>query len=360
MKKKVLVVSPKDFLTHKGGDSALTNLLVNDLKFTFDVHTVSLSNISSDSSNDHKVYKSRISYIKLFLNLFRGLHPYFSRFIEPKIVDCIQDLEPDFVICEHLYMTPMAIAAKNRRDFKLISNIHVLESRIQSGHRKLLLPLLRRNELSALRASDSNWSFDEKEVSQLQEYKDIASKTRKVFPSFKNGLKTDLQGDIFFLGNQFWNPNRLAVQNILTMWPRITALFPTARIRIIGDYDTSWYESIPIGVSIEGRVDDLSLLLNHARLLVAPISVGGGVRVKILECISRGIPVLSTDLGIGDLKNDFPAIISSPNLEDLEKELIKILDNDCDLDYVSNSLYESNSLFQSYSSYSKILLELDN
>ena len=217
-----------------------------------------------------------------------------------------------------------------------------------------------RNDLSALRASDSNWSFDEKEVSQLQEYKDIASKTRKVFPSFKNGLKTDLQGDIFFLGNQFWNPNRLAVQNILTMWPRITALFPTARIRIIGDYDTSWYESIPIGVSIEGRVDDLSLLLNHARLLVAPISVGGGVRVKILECISRGIPVLSTDLGIGDLKNDFPAIISSPNLEDLEKELIKILDNDCDLDYVSNSLYESNSLFQSYSSYSKILLELDN
>ena len=50
-------------------------------------------------------------------------------------------------------------------------------------------------------------------------------------------------------------------------------------------------------VLVHGFVDDLQSLLDKAHLLMVPLLSGGGIRVKIVEAMSAGIPVLSTSKG---------------------------------------------------------------
>ncbi|WP_337054306.1 glycosyltransferase [Pseudoxanthomonas sp. USHLN014] len=50
-------------------------------------------------------------------------------------------------------------------------------------------------------------------------------------------------------------------------------------------------------VIVHGFVEDLSQILDKAHLLMVPLLSGGGIRVKIVEAMSAGIPVLSTSKG---------------------------------------------------------------
>ncbi|MET3960888.1 glycosyltransferase involved in cell wall biosynthesis [Marmoricola sp. OAE513] len=59
------------------------------------------------------------------------------------------------------------------------------------------------------------------------------------------------------------------------------------------------------GIRELGFVADLPALLASCRGLAAPIRTGGGVRVKILEAATRGLPVVSTTTGIGSLSSIF-------------------------------------------------------
>ncbi len=51
------------------------------------------------------------------------------------------------------------------------------------------------------------------------------------------------------------------------------------------------------GVEVTGYVDDPTPYLESSALMVVPLRAGGGMRVKILEALARGIPVVSTTIG---------------------------------------------------------------
>lgn len=50
-------------------------------------------------------------------------------------------------------------------------------------------------------------------------------------------------------------------------------------------------------VFVHGFVDDIDAMLREAHLLIVPLRSGGGIRVKIIEAMSAGVPVLSTSKG---------------------------------------------------------------
>lgn len=51
-------------------------------------------------------------------------------------------------------------------------------------------------------------------------------------------------------------------------------------------------------VIITGYVDDISSYFQDALCMVAPLKLGAGIKVKVLEAMSAGIPVLTNDIGI--------------------------------------------------------------
>jgi glycosyltransferase involved in cell wall biosynthesis len=52
------------------------------------------------------------------------------------------------------------------------------------------------------------------------------------------------------------------------------------------------------GLQVTGYVDDLEPYLEKAAVMVVPLRAGGGMRVRILEAFARGMPVVTTSIGL--------------------------------------------------------------
>lgn len=88
------------------------------------------------------------------------------------------------------------------------------------------------------------------------------------------------------------------------VWPFLTTEERSVGFDIVGnrppDDLREWSAGDP-DVRVHGYVDDLEPLYRSAGIFVVPLRAGSGVRVKILEALARGIPVVSTSIGIEGL-----------------------------------------------------------
>ena len=81
-------------------------------------------------------------------------------------------------------------------------------------------------------------------------------------------------------------------------------------------------------VEVTGRVDDLEPIYRRARLCIAPLRAGGGTRLKILEAMAYGRPVVSTRFGCEglDVENGREVLLAD-RPEDLARAIVGALDN---------------------------------
>jgi glycosyltransferase involved in cell wall biosynthesis len=107
---------------------------------------------------------------------------------------------------------------------------------------------------------------------------------------------------LVLLGNRTWRPNAAAAETMVRLWPRIAADIPAAELWLVGAPAPRSPSSLPSAVSDLGFVDDVDAVLGQCRALVAPVAVGGGVRVKLLEAAARGLPVVATAAAIGSIE----------------------------------------------------------
>ena len=107
-------------------------------------------------------------------------------------------------------------------------------------------------------------------------------------------------GRVVFTGTLGYYPN---VQAVLTFaahcWPRIRAAVPGATWRIVGSYpppEVLRLGELP-GVTVTGAVPAVQPYLASAAVAIAPLLVGGGTRLKILEAFAMGRAVVTTSVG---------------------------------------------------------------
>jgi polysaccharide biosynthesis protein PslH len=82
------------------------------------------------------------------------------------------------------------------------------------------------------------------------------------------------------------------------IWPRIRAARPSAQFLIVGARPAPELRALEgSGVTIVGPVDDLQPHLSKAAVVVVPLRLGSGTRLKILESWAMARPVVSTSLG---------------------------------------------------------------
>ncbi len=108
----------------------------------------------------------------------------------------------------------------------------------------------------------------------------------------------ELEGEsIAFLGSVDYGPNRDALGWFLTdVFPAVLKRFPAARVRVFGGGDRAGLGSP--NVDWMGRIpqEDFAQVLGSATLGIAPIRLGTGVKVKVLDMMWHGLPVVSTSL----------------------------------------------------------------
>lgn len=105
---------------------------------------------------------------------------------------------------------------------------------------------------------------------------------------------------VLFLGSFRHTPNVEALNWFLKhVMPLLVALHPGVRLIVAGSDPPPAYTLPYQGPEIEmlGFVPDVREPLNRYSVFVCPILSGSGVRVKLLEAFSSGIPAVSTSLG---------------------------------------------------------------
>jgi glycosyltransferase involved in cell wall biosynthesis len=104
-----------------------------------------------------------------------------------------------------------------------------------------------------------------------------------------------------FVGSLDWRPNVDGLTHFLqTAFPQIVAAEPRTRFHIVGrkpvralvDLAARWPQ-----VTIHADVPNVIPHLSQAGMLVVPLRIGGGSRLKIIEAAANGLPVVSTRIG---------------------------------------------------------------
>jgi glycosyltransferase involved in cell wall biosynthesis len=102
------------------------------------------------------------------------------------------------------------------------------------------------------------------------------------------------------IGTAGWPPTANALERLLAeIWPEARSLAPGARLLIAGRGTASLGRRLGDagGVEILGEVPSASEFLRRLSVLVYPLSRGSGVKVKVLEAIASGLPVVTTPAG---------------------------------------------------------------
>ncbi|HEX9018482.1 MAG TPA: glycosyltransferase family 4 protein [Anaerolineaceae bacterium] len=109
--------------------------------------------------------------------------------------------------------------------------------------------------------------------------------------------------NILTLGTLHYPPNAEGIRWFLQeVFPLVKARIPAATIAILGKHPPKDFQDLAAGAPetylVPGYVPDLTGWLEKAAVMVVPVRVGGGMRVRILEAFARGMPVVTTTIGL--------------------------------------------------------------
>jgi polysaccharide biosynthesis protein PslH len=110
---------------------------------------------------------------------------------------------------------------------------------------------------------------------------------------------------LLFVGSMDYHANVDAVVTFAKeIWPTIFARHPQIKFTIVGRNPGAEIRALAshTGIEVTGTVDDVRPFYKEAIAAVVPLRIGGGSRLKILESMAAGIPVVSTGLGAEGLE----------------------------------------------------------
>lgn len=106
---------------------------------------------------------------------------------------------------------------------------------------------------------------------------------------------------LVYVGTMYWPPN---VDGVLwfasEVWPLIRAKRPAAQFDVVGARPPQSVVALGhegSGINVAGYVEDLDAYLTRTGVFIVPLRAGGGMRVKILNALAQGLPIVSTSLG---------------------------------------------------------------
>jgi glycosyltransferase involved in cell wall biosynthesis len=110
---------------------------------------------------------------------------------------------------------------------------------------------------------------------------------------------------VIFVALLGWRPNvDAAVWLAERVWPLVRRRRPDARLLLVGRSPAPQVQQLGRSdITVTGTVPDVRPFLAQARVAVAPLLSGGGTRLKVLEALDAGRPVVATRVGIEGLED---------------------------------------------------------
>ena len=116
--------------------------------------------------------------------------------------------------------------------------------------------------------------------------------------------------DFVFIGNFYHEPNWDSVLVLKNeIWPKLKDLLPNAKLNIYGAYPTQKVLQLHNPKErflIHGRAESAEEVIRSARVLLAPIRFGAGIKGKLLEGMKYGTPSVTTSIGAEAMCDNLP------------------------------------------------------
>jgi glycosyltransferase involved in cell wall biosynthesis len=110
---------------------------------------------------------------------------------------------------------------------------------------------------------------------------------------------------IVFVGSMDYHANvEAAAWFVRRVWPRVSAAFPHLKLTLVGSNPVPAVRELAEtpNVEVTGTVEDVRPFYREAVAAIVPLLTGGGTRLKILEAMAAGVPVVSSSIGAEGLE----------------------------------------------------------
>ncbi len=137
--------------------------------------------------------------------------------------------------------------------------------------------------------------------------------------------------DIVFVGSMDYHANiDAALYFAREIWPALRGDMPERRFVIVGARPTAEVLALASdpGVEVTGTVPDIRPYYESAAAVVVPVRVGSGTRLKVLEAMAAGAPIVSTTLGAEGIEyTDGRDLLIADSAPDFTRRLRELLGN---------------------------------
>lgn len=238
---------------------------------------------------------------------------------EPSFDLFLKELQPELVVFDRFMIEeqfgwrvaeqcPNAVRILDTED---LHSLRLARQNACKAHRDfdisdILLEEVAKREIASILRSDLSLMVSEYEMEVLQSVFTIDPSLLYYLPIVvdavePNSLAFDLRQHFVFIGNFLHEPNWNAVQYLKeTIWPLIRKQLPTAVLEIYGAYPSQKVFQLhneKEGFVIKGRADHAKTVISNARVLVAPLRFGAGMKGKLLEAMEYGTPSVTSSIG---------------------------------------------------------------
>jgi polysaccharide biosynthesis protein PslH len=167
-----------------------------------------------------------------------------------------------------------------------------------------------RYERRTLRMADSIIVFTSSDAAALERLLGSSRPPISVVPlrlpapdSPPAGTSAPIKSDFVFVGNFRHPPNADAARRLVrSIFPMILRKLPEATLTIVGaDPPQDLVDAASDRVTVTGWVDDPSIYLAGAAVVLVPLRQGGGLRVKMLEACAAGKAIVASPMAVEGL-----------------------------------------------------------
>lgn len=326
----------------------------------------------------HKIYtNSNSKYIlakNLILSTFKNspfiVEKFNDREFQEKVEYLLKENEYEAIIVDHLQMVNYV---RNVKKNKIILSQHNCEylilKRRYEKEEKLLKKLYIWNEYKKTKKYEKKMCKKVDKVIMLSKEdknflidKDYSGTNISILPisienNFIKSTYNEKINKILFLGTMSWFPNEQGVLwFIREVWEKVKSEFPKSKLYVVGNKPSKEIKDCSSeDIIVTGYVDDVNKYIELCDVCIIPLFIGGGMRVKILECMSKGIPCISTSIGaegieyereknilIADSSDEF--VKSLKNIQNRDKRIEmanygrKLIDKNYSLNVLTNGL----------------------
>lgn len=277
----------------------------------------------SEASIEAVHLDTRIRPISALFSLLCGESYHVKRYVssefESKLVEILEGEQFDIVHVESIFLTPYVATIRKHSAAKVVLRAHNIEHRIwrqlSAGERNplrkwylkhlaLTLEVYEREHINDYDGVVCITDDDAEAYRQMGCRRPLCAVPFAVEPSSLSSNLTVQPFSLFHIGSMDWKPNIEAIDWFLAkVWPLLHRELPKVRLFLAGRrMPQRLIDSRIDGVTVVGEVDDAMLFMSDKSVNVVPLLSGSGIRVKILEAMSMGKPVVATSVAARGIK----------------------------------------------------------